>query len=72
MNDLAPARRIAPESTAISLAQFAHFVLRTGQIDHMAEWYRTVLAARIVFRDELLRIPPIPEGKTPWDMLPAH
>ena len=21
---------------------------------------------------ELLRIPPMPEGKTPWDMLPAH
>jgi catechol-2,3-dioxygenase len=29
-------------------------VLRTGQLDKMAEWYRTVLAARIVFRDERL------------------
>jgi catechol 2,3-dioxygenase-like lactoylglutathione lyase family enzyme len=29
-------------------------VLRTGQIDKMAEWYRTVLNARIVFRDKML------------------
>ena len=29
-------------------------MLRTGQLDKMAEWYRTVLAARIVFRDERL------------------
>ena len=54
MNDLAPARRIAPELAPISPARFAHFVLRTGQIDRMAEWYRTVLAARLVFRDERL------------------
>jgi len=54
MNDLAPARRLAPTSAAISPAKFAHFVLRTGQIDALAEWYRTVLAARIVFRNERL------------------
>ena len=54
MNDLAPVRRLAPASQAISPAKFAHFVLRTGQFDKMAEWYRTVLAARIAFRDERL------------------
>ena len=54
MNDLAPVRRLAPASQAISPAKFAHFVLRTGQVDRMAEWYKTVLAARIVFRDERL------------------
>ncbi|MBV8890010.1 MAG: VOC family protein [Alphaproteobacteria bacterium] len=54
MNDVAAPRRLAPVSQAISPAKFAHFVLRTGQSDAMAEWYRTVLAARIVFRDERL------------------
>lgn len=54
MNDLAPVRRLAPASQAISPAKFAHFVLRTGQFDKMAEWYATVLAARIAFRDEHL------------------
>ncbi len=52
MNDVSPARRLATE--AISPAKFAHFVLRTGQIDKMAGWYQTVLNARIVFRDERL------------------
>jgi catechol-2,3-dioxygenase len=54
MNDVAPVRRLAPETAAISPAKFAHFVLRTGQVDKMAEWYKSVLAARIVFRDERL------------------
>ena len=54
MNDLAPVRRLAPASQAISPAKFAHFVLRTGQVEKMAEWYKTVLAARIVFHDERL------------------
>src|SRR3984957_10242943 len=52
MNDVSPARKIATE--AISPAKFAHFVLRTGQLDKMAEWYKTLLNARIVFRDERL------------------
>jgi catechol 2,3-dioxygenase-like lactoylglutathione lyase family enzyme len=52
MNDVSPARKISTE--AISPAKFAHFVLRTGQLDTMAEWYQTLLAARIVFRDERL------------------
>jgi catechol-2,3-dioxygenase len=38
----------------LSPAKFAHFVLRTGQLDKMAAWYQTVLAARIAFRDERL------------------
>ncbi len=54
MNDVAPIRRLEAASRPISPAKFAHFVLRTGQIDRMAEWYQTVLAARIVFRDERL------------------
>ena len=54
MNDVSPARKLAPVSQPISPAKFAHFVLRTGQLDTMAEWYRTVLNARIVFRDERL------------------
>jgi catechol 2,3-dioxygenase-like lactoylglutathione lyase family enzyme len=54
MNDVAPIRRLSPPSIAISPAKFAHFVLRTGQFDRMSEWYRTVLAARVVFRDERL------------------
>ena len=53
MNDVAPIRRLAT-STPISPAKFAHFVLRTGQFDEMVKWYETVLAARIVFRDERL------------------
>jgi catechol 2,3-dioxygenase-like lactoylglutathione lyase family enzyme len=53
MNDVAPARRLDATS-AVSPAKFAHFVLRTGQIDRMAEWYKTVLSARTVFRDERL------------------
>jgi len=52
MNDVSPARRISTE--AISPAKFAHFVLRTGQLDTMAEWYRTLLNARVVFRDQML------------------
>src|SRR5712671_8197256 len=54
MNDVAPTRNLAPVSRPISPAKFAHFVLRTGQFDKMAAWYQTVLAARIVFRDERL------------------
>ena len=52
MNDVSPLLRMLPATEPISPAKFAHFVLRTGQFDRMAEWYRTVLAARIVFRDE--------------------
>ena len=55
MNDISPIVRPLPAKTQpISPAKFAHFVLRTGQIDRMAEWYQTVLAARIVFKDERL------------------
>ena len=54
MNDIAPMRTLDPAAAPISPAKFAHFVLRTGQFDRMIEWYRTVLAARVVFRDEHL------------------
>ena len=54
MNDVAPIRQLEVASRPISPAKFAHFVLRTGQFDKMAEWYTTVLAARTVFRDERL------------------
>jgi catechol 2,3-dioxygenase-like lactoylglutathione lyase family enzyme len=54
MNDVSPVRRIAPATQPVSPTKFAHFVLRTGQVDKLAEWYKTVLAARIVFRDERL------------------
>jgi len=55
MNDLSTVvRPLTATATQISPAKFAHFVLRTGQIDRMAQWYQTVLAARIVFRDERL------------------
>src|SRR5438045_9767052 len=54
MNDVSPIRHLAPATQPVSPAKYAHFVLRTGQFDKMAEWYKTVLAARIVFRDERL------------------
>ena len=54
MNDVAPLRKLAPASQPISPVKFAHFVLRTSQIDKMVAWYQTVLAARIVFRDQML------------------
>jgi catechol-2,3-dioxygenase len=53
MNDVTMKIRQLSQA-AISPAKFAHFVLRSGQFDKMTEWYRTVLAARIVFRDERL------------------
>jgi catechol 2,3-dioxygenase-like lactoylglutathione lyase family enzyme len=55
MNDIASViRRLPGTAIAISPAKFAHVVLRTGQAGRMAEWYATVLGARIVFRDERL------------------
>jgi len=54
MNDVTTIRTLGPVTQPISPAKFAHFVLRTGQIDTMAKWYQTVLAARVVFRDQML------------------
>src|SRR3984885_6227033 len=54
MNDVSPARKLAPVTQPISPAKFAHFVLPTGQLDTMADWYKTLLNARIVFRNEML------------------
>jgi catechol-2,3-dioxygenase len=49
--EAAPARRIVP-STARPPDAFAHAVLRTSRYEAMVDWYRTVLAARIAFRDD--------------------
>ena len=54
MNDVTTIRTLDPVTQPISPAKFAHFVLRTGQIDTMAKWYQTILAARVVFRDQML------------------
>src|SRR3984957_13576725 len=54
MNDISPARKLAPISQPVSPAKFAHFLLRTGQVDKLAPWYQTLLNARIVFRNEFL------------------
>jgi catechol 2,3-dioxygenase-like lactoylglutathione lyase family enzyme len=54
MNDITPIRQLSSATQPVSPAKFAHFVLRTGQFEKMAEWYHTVLAARVVFRDERL------------------
>ncbi|MBV9014778.1 MAG: VOC family protein [Alphaproteobacteria bacterium] len=55
MNDvMTKVRHLAPATQPVSPAKYAHFVLRTGQFEKMAEWYKIVLAARIVFRDERL------------------
>lgn len=43
---------IAPD--AIVPERFAHFVLRTSNLAAMRDWYKTVLAARIVFEDDRL------------------
>jgi catechol 2,3-dioxygenase-like lactoylglutathione lyase family enzyme len=52
MNDFAPTRQLSQASLPVSPSKFSHFALRTGQLAKMAEWYQTVLAARVVFRNE--------------------
>ena len=37
MNDFAPMRQLSPVTQPISPAKFAHFVLRTGQFEIMAQ-----------------------------------
>jgi catechol 2,3-dioxygenase-like lactoylglutathione lyase family enzyme len=56
MNDMSRVVRPLPDAAATPIhpAKFAHFVLRTGQFDRLAEWYRIVLDARIVFRNDML------------------
>jgi catechol 2,3-dioxygenase-like lactoylglutathione lyase family enzyme len=55
MNDVpVKLRQLLPATKPISPAKFAHFVLRTGQIDKMVEWYRIVLNASVVFRNDML------------------
>jgi catechol 2,3-dioxygenase-like lactoylglutathione lyase family enzyme len=54
MNDVALARKLAPITQPVSPAKFAHFVLRTGQLDKLTWWYQTLLNARVVFRNDML------------------
>lgn len=54
MNDVSPIRKLAPVTEAVKPAKFAHFVLRTGQMDKLVWWYQTLLDARLVFRDDRL------------------
>jgi catechol-2,3-dioxygenase len=35
-------------------AKFAHFVLRTRQLDKAIDWYQTVVGMEVVFRNEIL------------------
>jgi catechol 2,3-dioxygenase-like lactoylglutathione lyase family enzyme len=51
---LARNRHIAPPSERIAPKKFAHFVLKTARFEEVIEWYRTVLQARIVTRNEML------------------
>jgi catechol-2,3-dioxygenase len=43
---------IEPETVSPSL--FAHFVVRSSNLPAMREWYRTVLAARVVFENDYI------------------
>jgi Glyoxalase/Bleomycin resistance protein/Dioxygenase superfamily len=54
VNDLSATRQLGPVTQPISPAKFAHFVVRTGQFETMSNWHQTALAARVVFRDEML------------------
>lgn len=56
MNDVSAVVRPLPDAATnpISPAKFAHFVLRSGQFERLAEWYRIVLNARLVFKNEML------------------
>jgi catechol-2,3-dioxygenase len=47
-------RRALGAGSSISPSQFAHFVVRTPDLDGSATWYQAVLSARIVFRNNLL------------------
>jgi catechol 2,3-dioxygenase-like lactoylglutathione lyase family enzyme len=48
------ARRTLDDATPIAPAKLAHFVLRTRRYDEVVAWYRTLLGADIVFRNERL------------------
>ena len=56
MNQIAkPVEARAPiAAAAVPPAAFAHFVVKTAQPQKVIDWYRTVLSARIVHRDERL------------------
>lgn len=46
--------RAAIAAAAVPPAAFAHFVVKTAQPDKIIDWYRTVLSARIVHRNDHL------------------
>jgi catechol-2,3-dioxygenase len=47
-----PRQPIEPEAVSPSL--FAHFVVRSSNLPAMRAWYRTVLAARVVFENDYI------------------
>jgi len=47
-----PRQPIEPETVSPSL--FAHFVVRSSNLPAMRAWYRTVLAARVVFENDYI------------------
>ena len=47
-------RRLAPSSERIAPTKFAHFVLKTARFEEVIAWYRAVLQARVVSRNEML------------------
>ena len=54
MTDEDRTRALAPERGRIAPKQLAHVVLRTNRFEEMVAWYRTVLAAEVVFSDGML------------------
>jgi catechol 2,3-dioxygenase-like lactoylglutathione lyase family enzyme len=46
--------KLSPTRGRIAPAKLAHVVRRTARLEEMIAWYETVLAARVVHRDEML------------------
>lgn len=51
MSQVLESRPQAAVKAAISPQRLAHVVFRTSQFDALADWYKTVLCAKIVFSD---------------------
>src|ERR1700722_16860044 len=54
MMDGSERRELPSAGAPIRPAKLAHFVLRSSHFDEAVAWYRAVLAADIVFRDDRL------------------
>ena len=54
MDELGMRRESPSARTEIRPAKLAHFVLRTSRFAEAIEWYRTLLAAEIVFRNDFI------------------